>query len=184
MTRIVILTEEPSMKEALDILLPPLLGNKEFLVLSHQGKSDLERSIPRKLRGWNETGAKFLILRDNDGGDCLSLKNHLLELIPERKKKNSLVRIVCQELEGWFLGDLAAVAAADLGASKNLKEQQNKAKFRNPDTLTNAKEELKKLAPQYKQMSGSRAIAKHMTVKANASNSFGQFVSGLQRLAE
>lgn len=182
MKRIVILTEEASMKETLTVLLPKL-DVKNFLILAFQGKSDLERQIPIKLNGWKEPNSVFIILRDNDGGNCKGLKGSLLELIPHHIKDRCIIRIVCQELESWFLGDLRAVYDAGLGASQRIATQQSKQKFRQPDNLTNAKEELKKIAPGYKQLSGSRAIAGKMNMETNRSESFHQFVSGLKRLA-
>jgi len=60
MSRIVLLIEEYSMKVLLDSLLPRLFPNLEFLCVPHEGKNDLERSIPRKLRAWREPGVRFV----------------------------------------------------------------------------------------------------------------------------
>jgi hypothetical protein len=57
MGRLVFLLEEPSMKLFLEALLPRLFPRLDFLCLQHEGKSDLEQSIPRKLRTWNEQNA-------------------------------------------------------------------------------------------------------------------------------
>lgn len=46
-------------------------------IIHHQGKSDLERSYPRKMKEWREKDVRFIILRDNDGSDCLVLKKGL-----------------------------------------------------------------------------------------------------------
>ena len=49
------------------ILLTRLLPrNVSSLVIPHEGKSDLERSIPRKLKEWREPDVHFVIMRDND----------------------------------------------------------------------------------------------------------------------
>ena len=45
-------------------LLPRLFPNIPFLCVPHEGKQDLAKSIPRKLRSWNEPGVKFAIVRD------------------------------------------------------------------------------------------------------------------------
>lgn len=57
MSRVVFLLEERSMKELLEGLLPRLFPGLPFLCIPHEGKRDLERSIPRKLRAWREPGA-------------------------------------------------------------------------------------------------------------------------------
>ena len=40
-----------------------------FICVPHEGKQDLEKSIPRKLRAWREPSAHFIVVRDNDGGE-------------------------------------------------------------------------------------------------------------------
>lgn len=47
MSRIVFLLEERSMKTLLDGLLPRFLPGISFLCIPHEGKQDLEKSIPR-----------------------------------------------------------------------------------------------------------------------------------------
>ena len=112
MNRVVFLLEEASMRDLLDGLLPRLYPNMEFMCLAHEGKSDLEKSIPRKLRAWREPGVGFVILRDNDGGDCVRLKRRLLQSCQQAGRPDTLVRIVCQELEAWYLGEPDALADA------------------------------------------------------------------------
>ena len=52
-----------------------------FQCVPHDGKDDLERSIPRKLRGWREPGVRFVIVRDNDRGDCIALWEKFAETL-------------------------------------------------------------------------------------------------------
>jgi len=49
---LVFLPEERSMKTFLEALLPRLFPDLAFFCIAHEGKSDLEKSIPRKLKGW------------------------------------------------------------------------------------------------------------------------------------
>ena len=74
MRRIVFLLEEPSMVELLRGVLPKVfpewVESQHWIAVPHNGKSDLEASIPRKLRAWNMPEDRFIIMRDNDGGDC------------------------------------------------------------------------------------------------------------------
>ncbi len=79
--RIIFLLEEPSMKVLIDNLLPRLfpgwVDREHFQCIPHEGKSDLDRSIPRKLSGWRIAGDRFVIVRDNDGANCIDLKTRL-----------------------------------------------------------------------------------------------------------
>jgi hypothetical protein len=54
--------------------LPHLFPHLNFLCVPHEGKQDLEKSIPRELRAWREPAVRFCVLRDNDGSDCEALK--------------------------------------------------------------------------------------------------------------
>ncbi len=182
MKKIVFLLEEASLKEFLDIVLPKLLPpDVTFLTVPHEGKQDLEKSIPRKLRAWQEPDVRFVIMRDQDGSDCIRLKEKLCRLCAESGRPDSLVRIVCNELESWFLGDLAAVAEAfDMPSISRL---QRKAKYRNPDNLTNAAQELKRIVSLYQKLKGARLIAEHIDIDRNRSTSFHTFIEGLLRVA-
>ena len=111
-TRVVFLLEEESMKVLLEGLLPRIFPQLNFQCIHHEGKSDLEKSIPRKLRAWREPGVRFVVLRDNDGTDCVFLKQRLLKICSDAGGKDTLVRIVCEELEAWYLGEPDALAEA------------------------------------------------------------------------
>lgn len=62
---LVFLLEEASMKAVLDIILPQILPESvTFRTIPHCGKSDLEASIPHKLKAWSEPDTRFVIVRD------------------------------------------------------------------------------------------------------------------------
>jgi hypothetical protein len=61
MRKVIFLLEELSMKAFLEGYLPRLIPDLDFLCIQHEGKQDLEKSIPRKFRAW--PGAAFV--------DCL-----------------------------------------------------------------------------------------------------------------
>jgi len=121
------------MKVLLDLLLPRLVPSLQFLCLPHAGKSDLEKSLVTKLRGWREPGVRFVVVRDNDGGDCLTLKEKLAELCRSAGRPDTLVRIACQELEAWYFGDLAAVGEAF--GRPGVVGLAGKARYRDPDIV-------------------------------------------------
>ena len=184
MKELVFFLEEQSAKELLLGLLPRLLGEDiNFRCISFEGKHDLEKQLSKKLRGWLSPGVRFIVLRDQDGSDCYDVKKHLIKICHKAGKSDVLVRIVCHELESWFLGDLQAVETG-LGVN-GLSKQQNKRKYRDPDRLQNPKQELKRLTcNDYQQILGSREIGRHLSIQGNRSNSFNAFITGLQRLVE
>lgn len=170
------------MKYLLDELLPRILPpDVTFQTILHHGKRDLERSIPRKLRGWKEPGdIRFVILHDQDTKDCVSLKQELLQLCAVTDRP-CLVRIACQEMEAWYFGDIDALCAAY--DRPKLREVIGKKKFRVPDAIPDPKEELYRLIPEHQQISGAKRVAPHMDIERNTSASFQQFVRGVRRLA-
>lgn len=180
MKQLVFLLEEESMKALLDVLLPKILPPEvNFICIPHEGKSDLEKSIPIKLRAW-QAPASFVIVRDKDRADCIEVKKHLVGLCQQAGRGDSLVRIACHELESWLLGDLAAVGLAF--GLKNLAGQQQNRKYKEPDKLSNASEELEKIVKGYRKVSGAKRIAAYMTIDKNHSHSFNCFMSGVTRL--
>ncbi|CAK0760795.1 DUF4276 family protein [Gammaproteobacteria bacterium] len=171
------------MDAALRNLLPKLVPNlreyEHWLIIHHQGKSDLERSYPRKMREWREPGVRFIILRDNDGGDCLALKQRLVSRVPENAPAY-LIRIVCQELESWLLGDMDAVAAAYPAATRH--QRFKMLSKSDPDKLTNASEMMKDLTGTRAKVGRASRVAQQMQPTCNRSTSFQVFVSALNRL--
>ncbi len=181
MITLVFLLEERSMREALEGLLPRILPDDVHVILvPHEGKSDLERSIPRKLRGWRTPDTWFVVMRDQDSGDCVAVKERLQRLCSEGGREDVLVRVVCRELESWFLGDLAAVEEA-LGES--VARLQEKGKYRAPDELGSPSRELAAIVPGYSKIRGARAIGRVLDPERNRSTSFGVLVAGGRPLA-
>jgi len=183
MTHLVFFLEEHSAKEMLDGVLPKCLPDKtSYQCVVFEGKQDLEKQLPIKLKAWRHpSDVKFIVMRDQDSGDCLIIKDSLKKKCDEAGKPDVLIRIACRELESFYLGDLTAVASGIGPAS--LARLQNKKKYRNPDDLANPKQELKRIAPDYQNISGSRAIATRMEINNNRSPSFKALISGVRRIA-
>jgi hypothetical protein len=183
--RIIFLLEEPSMKTFLDDFLPrafPEFNKDEhFICVPHEGKTDLEGSFPRKLRAWREPNARFVVMRDNDGAPCIDLKARYSKMCADSGRPESLVRLVCQELESWYLGDLQAIATA---FGTHVDTDPLRKKFADPDHFNNACQELKRLVPAYQKMAGARTLAPHLDASRNRSRSFQTFVSGVERVIE
>lgn len=179
---LVFFLEEPSAKAMLNGLLPRLLpAGWQVRYVVFEGKQDLEKQLPRKLQAWRLPGCKFVILKDKDSGDCVVIRQRLIEKCFAANKPNALVRIAIHELESWYLGDLAAVEAG-LGI-RNLARKQDSRKFREPDILANPSRELKMLtANRYQKVSGSRAIGIHLSLENNRSHSFRKFITGVKKI--
>ena len=179
---LVCLLEGPSEREMLKSLLPRFLNDEiEVHYIVFEGKQDLEKQLPLKLRAWQLPGCKFVVLRDKDSGDCVVIRKGLVKKCGMAGKSDALVRIAIHELESWYLGDLAAVEAG-LGVS-NLAYKQASRKFREPDALSNPAQELRKLTTdKYQKISGSRAIGPHLSIKNNRSKSYRKFISGLKKI--
>jgi len=179
MSRVVFLLEESSMKVLLDELLPRLFPTLPFLCVAHEGKQDLERSVPKKLAAWREPGARFVVVRDNDNGDCRALKQRLVGLCTARA--DTIVRIACQEVEAWYLGDPIALAQAF--EDRKLAEAGRRARFRDPDTVPRPAKALEELVPTFQKVSGARRLAAHLDPARNRSASFSAFIDAVRRLA-
>ena len=140
------------MRVLLDGLLPRLFPGLSFQCVPHDGKGDLERSIPRKLRGWLEPGVRFAVVRDNDGGDCRALKERLRGLCRAGRRDDTLVRIVCQELEAWYLGEPDALA--DAFGRDGLRRIGQQARFREPAAVRRPTEAVEQLVPEFQKVRG------------------------------
>ena len=182
---LIFMVEEPSMKAFLEAFLPRHFPScaSTCIIIPHEGKTDLLNSIPRKLKVWTKPEDRFIILIDQDSNDCKSLKKEIQNLCVD--KPSTLIRIVCKELESWFLGDLEAVG---LAYDISLKQLQNKAKYRNPDNHQ-AFDELKRLLEQKKRsiqkVSNAGLVGQYMDLNSrNTSISFQTFISGLQRIID
>ncbi len=183
--RIVFLLEEPSMRALLDGLLPRLIdgwvANRHFLCIPHEGKRDLDSSIARKLRAWRVPDDRFVIVRDNDGADCLVVKQSLQTLCEAAGRPDALVRLVCQELESWYLGDLQALAES-FGEPKANSPARRK-RYAQPDQWIKASAEVRRLIPTFQKIGGARRLALSLEFDRNRSKSFQVFVSAVRRLA-
>lgn len=175
---IVFLLEEPSMEAFLRVILQQVIKDEDYKLIPHEGKGDLLRSIPIKLKAWNTPGTKFVIVQDQDNDDCIDLKKKLADIC-EPYKRDVLIRIVCRELESWYFGDIQAVSDA---YGKNLNKFRNSKKYSVPDKIFDPKAILKKEIPELTQIDGAGRIAKMMDINRNCSHSFKVFIDGIRRI--
>lgn len=177
---LVVFVEEASMEAALRVLIPKIgVCPSNVQIVTHQGKSDLDASWRRKLPAWNTPGTRFMILRDNDGGDCQDLKNNLAQVARNCGKEDvSCVRVVCQELEAWFLGDKQALIDAGY-----ITQRSKPRELRDPDSHRKPSETLLRWKKSHQKVMGAREIAKHMDPERNNSPSFNHAMRSIRRLA-
>jgi len=183
---LVFLLEEESARAMLSGLLPRVLDpNVRPRWIVFEGKQDLERQLVKRLRGYLNPNARFLVLRDQDSvPDCTVVKARLVNLCGAAGRNAvSLVRIACRELEAFYLAALKAVETAlDL---KGLARHQLAARLRAPDLLGTPSGELAKLTGgAYQKVSGSRLLGPHLDVGNARSASFKNLVAGVRRLQQ
>lgn len=185
-----VFVEEQSAKHILDKLLPKIVGTAvSFRVFPHQGKQDLEKALCTTLPSLSKVpNSRIVITRDKDSAECMELKKRLNVIVSKNCHAPYIVRIVCNELENWILGDLDAIKQAFPRFNKSKYEQ--KADFKNVDSIQNASILLKNIIPEYSmykylpKIECSENISRFLDVNKNKSESFNQFVKGVKRLIE
>ena len=186
MNELVFFLEEESAKALLEQIFPILIlpashVRPRFIVF--EGKQDLEKQLLKKLRGYLNPHARFIVMRDQDQTDCRRTKRSLAALCARAGRPEATVRIACRELEAFYLGDLLAVESG-LGIG-GLAAKQNRAKFRDPDRLMSPSRELEKLTGnRYQKVAGSRAIAPYLDTHAPRSRSFHHLIRAIRNAGD
>ena len=183
-----ILTEELSIKNVFDIILPKILPSDfGFRILVHQGKSDLENALTDKITSLSKiTGAKILITIDQDNNDCKQLKNKIIGIIGENYACEYKIRIVCKELESWLLGDLLAIEKA-FPRFKSASIAK-KAQIRDVDKINKPSNFLLRIIPEYKdrkkipKLEFSKKTAQFLDITNNKSTSFNNTIEAIKQL--
>ncbi len=193
------LVGEASLESALSQLLPKILPSSvSSKIHAFRGKPDLLAKLPKRLKGyqaWLPPDGKIVILIDEDREDCLELKEKL-EIIAissglitksscqKDKSFQVLNRIVIEELEAWFFGDVEAICQAYPKVSPNLATQQP---YRDPDAIKGgtweALERVLRKAGYHpgglEKYKASSEISQYMNPELNRSKSFQVFYQGL-----
>lgn len=188
MKTLIFLLEEKSAKECLTNLLPRLLEDRtnidvtniDIKYIPFEGKCDLDKRIELYVRNWKRPETKFVVLRDQDAGDCKKIKKTLAEKCANAGHPDALIRIACRELESFYLGDIEAVRRAFPHCSASPATK----KFRDPDDIGSPSDELKKITGgAYQKIKGSREIAPFLKLDgSNRSKSFNALVNGISRI--
>ena len=184
MREVVFLLEEESARAMLEGLVPRLVPPDVVVrYIPFDGKQDLKRQLARKIRGYQNPDARFIVVHDQDSHpDCKALKADLVAVGLQSRRAGVVVRIACREPESFYLADLVAVERG-LGM-KGLAGRQSTRKFRAPDALESPSVELERLTDgRYQKVSGSRAIGRHLDPANERSPSFKNLVDAVRRAA-
>jgi hypothetical protein len=194
-----VLVEEPSAEALLSVLLPTVLRDRTFCIHVYQGKRDLLRKLPSRLRAyakWLPSSCRILVMVDRDDDNCMRLKERLERAAlqaglatrssPKGAEYRVVNRLVIEELEAWYFGDWQAVCRAypRLPAIPALK-------YRSPDEISGGTwEALERLMQRQKyflaglrKMEAARTIAPYMDPSRNSSPSFNVFYKALLEIA-
>ena len=202
-----VLVEELSAKVALDLLLPRVIpAGATFVVHAFEGRARLLARLEQRLRGYRfySPNTRILVLVDRDDDDCRALKARLEQTArasgmptlstPEGGTAASgrirvCNRIVCEELEAWFLGDPQALCAAYPKVKASFASQ---TKYRNPDAIVGgtweAMAHLLNQAGHYRdrarfpKVEVAQTVTPHLDPDRNTSSSFRVFIAGVRRL--
>jgi translation initiation factor IF-1 len=200
------LVEERSAHVTLENLLPKILGQKSvhWTVRHFQGKADMLNKLPGRLQGYriwlSYQDLYIVVLIDSDNEDCHALKARLEAMAQDAgliTKSNAqqgqrfhvLNRLVIEELEAWFLGDVEALRAAYPRVSPNLGQQ---ARYRYPDAirggtweaLAQLLQDLNYYPSRFPKIEVARNISQYMDPGRNRSHSFQVFVAGLKAILD
>lgn len=189
-TTLHVFTEEASAKNVFEILLPKLLPETTyFRIYPHQGKQDLEKALRTTVPSISKIpGSKILITRDQDAANCIDVKKKIDSIIKLNCQCDYYIRIVCKELESWFLGDLAAIKLAYPRFKPE--QHQEKADLRDVDLITNANHYLLKIIPEYTswetlpKLQVSENISPFLDLDKNTSVSFNNTIKAIRLLTQ
>ena len=188
-----VFVEEPSAREALVQLLPKILPSEHtFEVHAFRDKQELLREMPKRLQAyakWLPSDWRIVVLVDEDREDCRALKRRLVEAAEAAHLADRvLCRIVVEELEAWFFGDVDALRAVYPRLPSTLHRRRA---YRDPDAIAGGTwEALHRLLLAHGYAAGlvkteaAKRIARHMDPDRNRSHSFQVFRRGLERLVQ
>ncbi len=111
--RLLILVEEESKEQFLRALIQRMNApaTLQITFLRANGYPDIVRLMRTRLRAWHVPDTHVLVVCDQDSADCADRKHALEREVPDHLRPHTTIRIACEELEAWYLGDRAALTA-------------------------------------------------------------------------
>ncbi len=179
------------MKIALQNLVPKIIGNDiTFEVRDLRSKQELLKNLESRLKAYSKLRIsrdfRIVVIVDEDRQNCMHLKNLLVEAANAAGVQDiTLNRIVVEELEAWYFGDVQALKRVYPRLPDSLGEQKT---YRNPDTISGGTwEALDRLLVKHGYRAGllkleaAAQISSVMDPWINKSKSFQVFRDGLLR---
>ena len=193
--------EERSAAELISSLLPKILPNATFEIHSFDGRPDLLKKLPDRLKAyspWDSDDHFLVILVDRDDDDCHELKRKLEDFATNAGLKtlssspdrfHVINRIAIEELEAWFFGDIEAMHQAYPRIPASLGKR---APYRDPDAITGrTSKRLEKLLKEkgyhprgLEKIRAAQEISRHMDPDRNRSKSFQVFCDALRSIPQ
>lgn len=192
---------EAFLEDLLPRIVPQAVDRK---IINHGSKWQLLQRLPNRLVGYARIPVlhrpKILILIDRDDDDCVVLKQRLEDGcrhagLTSRTRPSGdglfdvVNRIVIEELEAWYFGDVAAMAREWPGVPATLAAQ---ARFRDPDAIAGGTHEvllsvLQKAGhfrgqERLPKIDAARRMGAGIDPARNRSASFKHFMTGLDAL--
>lgn len=181
-TTLVLVVEEPSKRHFLEPFLrqwslPPSLI-VEFVVAN--GHSDLTTRLYTLSRSWRTPNTRFVVLCDQDSADCVARKQELVAQIPQSRRRDVVVRIVCTELEGWYLTDTAALEKALPGFARRV---GRRPELRGPpDSIARPAERIAR-SVGFSKRNLAQAMGTRMSRELSSSASLNLFIRTVDEIA-
>ena len=120
-------------------------------------------------------------MRDQNSGDCREIKDGLAQLCRSSGRSDVLVRVVCRELEAWYVGEPEALERAFPETRPNMLRKLEGSRYRNPDNVVRPSDAIAEIVPEFQKRSGARRMAAVLS-RQNRSRSFQEFVTGVEGL--
>ena len=193
-----IFVEEESMEAFLQEVLDRIFDDGcTFEIRRFQGKPDLLKNLPNRLRGyakWIPLGYRIVVIVDRDRDDCRTLKNEIEDIISEsglvsRSRSSGadwqvVSRIAIEELEAWYFGDWEATRCAYPRVPDTIPQR---AGYRDPDSIKGGtKEAFKRILQRHRyfitglrQVEIARRIGERIDPSRNVSRSFHMFYNAI-----
>ncbi len=190
------------MEAFLETVLPKLLrGNVTFQIYPSRCKKELLKNLPNRLKGysrWLPATWRIIVVLDRDNDNCRRLKQRLEDMAGQANLRTLTSgannwrvanRIVVEELEAWFFGDMDAVRTVYPRVAKTI---ECKASYQNPDAIRGGTWEAFERILQHagyfrsglRKIEAARQIGPHIEPDRNRSRSFKVFCQAIDKAIE
>ena len=145
------------------------------------GYPDVVRLAERTVATWRKPHTRFLVMCDQDNADCKERKQRIIERVAATRRGAVDVRIVCRQLETWYLGDLAALVAARPKLAAFARSSTVRGQ---PDLIVAPAKliEAQLAEGRLRKRALARDVGLHARTDANRSHSFNVFADKLREI--